>query len=222
MRFEAVSYRTEGLYPFELGPLDFEGPDDRPWLLVGPAGSGKSTLLRLLGGVLQPRSGSIRGLDPVRESAYLPQLPERALAGRNLAEDLCGDVRPAHSVRAQLRSALAAVGLGGTPLSRKSRRMSTGERRRVCLALLHLSPAPCWAVDEPDAGLDVLGREQLLAWLRSHGERRMWIGTHRPRIYGPMNPWTLVLEEGKIRASGPLREVFSPEVEDLLGRPLDK
>ena len=217
MRFEALFYRTEGHHPFELGPLTLEGPDDRPWLLVGPAGSGKSTLLRLLGGVLKPRSGCMRGLDPAREGAYLPQLPERALAGRNLAEDLCGEVRPVAEMRVQLREALAAVGLEGTALSRKSRHMSTGERRRLCLALLHLSSAPCWAIDEPDAGLDVLGREQLRVWLRDRRDRRMWIATHRPEVYDPMDPWTLVLEGGKVRNSGPLREVSAlPEVRDLL------
>ena len=217
MRFEALFYRAEGPDPFELGPLDLEGPDDRPWLFVGPAGSGKSTLLRLLGGVLRPHSGHIRGLDPLGESAYLPQLPERALAGRNLAEDLCGNVRPPTSMRAELRAALAAVGLEGAALSRKSSRMSTGERRRLCLALLQLSPAACWAIDEPDAGLDVAGREQLRVWLRSQGTRRMWIATHRVEVYLAMNPWTLVLEGGNVRNSGLLREVIGlPDISDLL------
>jgi len=217
MRFEAVSYRPSGPRRFELGPLDFEGPDDRPWLLLGPAGSGKSTLLRLLGGVIRPRSGRIVGLEPGRESAYLPQLPERALAGRNLAEDLCGEVRPEAATRARLRVALAAVGLEGMPLSRRSRRLSTGERRRLSLALLHLSPASSWALDEPDAGLDASGRASLEAWLGAEVGRRLWIASHRWTLYEWMNPWTLILGSGKVVAAGPIEAVFrEPRVRGLL------
>ena len=217
MRFEAVCYRPPGPRRFELGPLDFEGPDDRPWLLLGPAGSGKSTLLRLLGGVIRPRSGNIQGLEPDRESAYLPQLPERALAGRNLAEDLCGEVRPEAATRTRLRAALSAVGLEGMPLSRKSRRLSTGERRRLSLALLYLSPASHWALDEPDAGLDASGRADLEGWLRGAAGRRLWIASHRWSLYERMNPWTLILESGKVRAAGPIEAVFrSPKVRELL------
>ena len=217
MRFEAVSYRPPGPRRFELGPLDVEGPDDRPWLLLGPAGSGKSTLLRLLGGVIRPRSGNIRGLEPGRESAYLPQLPERALAGRNLAEDLCGELRPEAATRTRLRAALSAVGLEGMPLSRKSRRLSTGERRRLSLALLYLSPASSWALDEPDAGLDASGRASLLGWLSAQEGRRLWIASHRWSLYERMNPWTLILESGKVIAAGPIEAVFrSPSVRELL------
>jgi ABC-type multidrug transport system ATPase subunit len=218
MRFEAVSYSPPGPRRFELGPLDVEGPDDRPWLLLGPAGSGKSTLLRLLGGVIRPRSGRILGLTPGLESAYLPQLPERALAGRNLAEDLCGEVRPEAATRTRLRAALSAVGLEGMPLSRKSRRLSTGERRRLSLALLYLSPASSWALDEPDAGLDASGRAALHGWLSGEvGGRRLWIASHRWSLYERMNPWTLILESGKVMAVGSIEAVFrSPKVRELL------
>ncbi len=217
MRFEAVFYRPPGPRRFELGPLDIEGPDDRPWLVLGPAGSGKSTLLRLLGGVIRPHSGRILGLEPGRESAYLPQLPERALAGRNLAEDLCGEVRPEAATRTRLRGALVAVGLEGMPLSRRSRRLSTGERRRLSLALLHLSSASGWALDEPDAGLDAMGRASLGGWLGAQSGRRLWISSHRWGVYEPLNPWTLILQSGKAIGAGALGEVFqNPNIQELL------
>ena len=218
MRFEAVFYRAPGPRRFELGPLDLEGPDDRPWLVLGPAGSGKTTLLRLLGGGIRPRSGRVLGLEPGRESAYLPQLPERALTGRNLAEDLCGEVRPEAATRARLRKALALVGLEGMPLSRRSRRLSTGERRRLSLALLHLSTATAWALDEPDAGLDAEGRKSLEAWLSGGEEgRRLWIASHRWGLYEGMKPWTLVLDSGNLLSAGSLETVFrEPRVRELL------
>ena len=217
MRFEAISYRPPGPRRFELGPIDIEGPDDRPWLLLGPAGSGKSTLLRLLGGVIRPRSGRIVGVTPGHDSAYLPQLPERALAGRNLAEDLCGNVRPEAATRTRLRRALQSVGLEGMPLSRRSRRLSTGERRRLSLALLHLSPASGWALDDPDAGLDAAGRISLGVWLGEQRERRLWIASHRWTLYERFEPWTVILESGKVVAAAPFETVFQePRVRELL------
>jgi energy-coupling factor transporter ATP-binding protein EcfA2 len=157
------------------------------------------------------------GLEPGRESAYLPQLPERALTGRNLAEDLCGDVRPEAATRARLRKALAAVGLEGMPLSRRSARLSTGERRRLTLALLHLSAATAWALDEPDAGLDAMGRKSLEVWLGREEGHRLWIASHRWGLYEGLKPWTLILESGGVVTSGSLDVVFrEPRVRELL------
>jgi ABC-type multidrug transport system ATPase subunit len=221
MRLDALIYRAPGPRGFVLGPLSLEGPDDRPWLILGPAGSGKSTLLRILGGAIRPAGGRILGLVPGKETAYLPQLPERALTGRNLAEDLCGEVRPPAATRVLLRSALGSVGLEGMPLSRKSRRLSTGERRRVSLALLHLSSAPHWAIDEPDAGLDASGRRSLEGWLRSQRARRLWIASHRWTLYAPLAPWSVVLRSGTVLAAGPLAEVTARrEVLELLLGPV--
>ena len=64
--------------------------EDRPWLVLGASGAGKSTLLRFLGGLAKAESGEVLSLPPPGERGYLPQFPERALAGRNLAEDLAG------------------------------------------------------------------------------------------------------------------------------------
>jgi energy-coupling factor transporter ATP-binding protein EcfA2 len=204
-----LTHRYPGPGGFTLGPIRHEGPDDRPWLILGPTGSGKTTLLRLLAGGLRPSGGALEGAEP---AAYLPQLPERALAGRNLAEDLCGDVRPSQALRARLRHALARVGLDGIPLSRRSRRLSAGERRRLALALLLLSGHRHWALDEPEAGLDAAGTGRLLEVLtaraRAH-EGRMWIATHRFELYASLRPWVLVLDQGGLLGGGEAPSVYA-------------
>lgn len=209
MRFRGLTYAYPGAGGFRLGPLDVEGPSDRPWLVLGPSGSGKSTLLRLLGGSLRPGGGTVDGVAPGR-AAYLPQFPERALAGRNLAEDLCGRLRPDQAERRRLRAALRAAGLEGLPLSRRSRSLSAGERRRLALALMVLSNYEAWALDEPEAALDAEARRSLLALL---GDRRgrgpLWIGTHRFAAYGGLRPWAIALSDGEMVAYGELEAVLA-------------
>ena len=220
MKLDGLLYRYPGREGFQLGPLTVEGPDDRPWILLGPSGSGKSTLLRLLGGGLRATGGGIEVTAGGR-SAYLPQLPERVLTGRNLAEDLCGDPRPELGRRLEMRAALRAVGLEGAGLARSSRRLSAGERRRLALALLLLCGHDHWALDEPDAALDARGVERVMAVLASRpvsARSRLWIATHRHELYAPLRPWTLVLHRGGLVAAGDLGEVLSrQEVNGCLG-----
>jgi ABC-type multidrug transport system ATPase subunit len=210
VRLRGIRFR----YPrsgFELGPVETEGPDDRPWLILGGTGSGKTTLLRLLGGSMRPLSGEVTPSLVTAETAYLPQLPERVLGGRNLAEDLSGSMRPPREQRVQLRAALAEAGLEGVPLSRRSRELSQGERRRVALALLILSGRRHWALDEPEAGLDAGARGRLMDVLRARlqgGDGALWVASHHFEIFAALEPWVLVLEEGKLIATGNLRDVM--------------
>jgi len=204
----ALSHRPPG-GRFRLGPFDLDGPEDRPWLVLGATGSGKTTVLRLVSGVL----GGGSPLSSPDRPAYLPQLPERALAGRNLAEDLCGEVRPALVRRLELRNVLEEAGLSGVPLSRRSRDLSQGERRRVALALLLLSGARAWALDEPEAGLDGTGRrhlaDRLAVWWKTRNLSGLWIATHEFELYAPLKPWAVVLHDGDLLAQGPLPQVLA-------------
>jgi ABC-type multidrug transport system ATPase subunit len=194
------------------------GPDDRPWLLLGPTGSGKTTLLKVLAGDLRPTRGV---LEPAAGAAYLPQFPERVLAGRNLAEDLVGCLRPALRERARIRGVLERVGLAGKRLSLRNRDLSGGERRQLAFALLLLAERAHWALDEPDAGLDAAGRVRLVDLLASRtvsGGSRLWIASHRFDVYGPLQPWVIVLCEGRPVAAGELRHLLArQEVHAVLG-----
>lgn len=199
-----VIYRASGT-DFTLGPLALAPPVGRPWLVLGPSGSGKSTLLRLLAGQLAAHTGDIQRSAPV---AYLPQRPEAVLAGRNLAEDLSGSLRPPSAQRARLREALVRAGLVGVPLSRRGNRLSAGERRALALAVLSLSPARGWALDEPDAALDAAGRRRLLHFLTASAPSELYIASHRPEEYRALDPWTVVLKGGKIVAQGEWNQVM--------------
>jgi heme exporter protein A len=147
-------------------------------LLTGPNGSGKSSLLRLLAGLLTPLDGQITAHgSPISDdmeghrasTAYLGHLDP---------------VKPTLSVREsvqfwatmlgtqdQVDAALATLNLSELAAS-PGRVLSSGQRRRLSLTRLLLSPADLWLLDEPTVGLDtraVACVEQMVADHRAKG-----------------------------------------------------
>ena len=143
--------------------------------LRGANGQGKTTLLRTLAGLSAPEAGEIRWADSAPESAGRP--PFLYLAHANGLKD---DLTALESLRfllllagstptaAALDAALDRFGLA----SRRHapvRTLSQGQRRRVALARLAVSPAPAtWLLDEPFDALDTLGTDTLDALLAAH------------------------------------------------------
>lgn len=146
-----------------FGPLDFEVAPGEALLVRGDNGAGKTTLLRVLAGLLEAGAGRVEvaGVPVARamragSMAYLGHLPGLKAdldAHQNLA-CLAG----LQGCRAHQDSdrALAVVGLAAhahLPV----RQMSAGQRKRLSLARLWMSPAPLWLLDEPYANLDLQG-----------------------------------------------------------------
>ncbi len=130
-------------------------------LLLGPNGSGKSTLLRLLAGLRRPDGGTITWPDtpvPVAYLAHADGIKPGLTAAENLRFAAAG--RPA-------AAALAALGLAGLA-DLPARMLSAGQRRRLALARLPLSPARLWLLDEPTLGLDTASLALLASLLARH------------------------------------------------------
>ena len=146
-----------------FGPLDFTVDVGEALLVQGGNGAGKTTLLRVLAGLLRADDGEVRlhGAIPDAESrahtvAYLGHLPAQKAdlsVGENLAF-LAGvhGARDGHDTA----SALARVGLAGYQ-EVLARQLSAGQRKRLSLARLWMSPAALWLLDEPYANLDLDG-----------------------------------------------------------------
>lgn len=157
-----------------FGPLDFRVEAGEALLVQGGNGAGKTTLLRVLAGLLDGGQGEVRLSDaPVAAAAraghvaylgHLPGLKADLSAGENL-DYLCGLLgrRPTLDIDA----ALAIVGLAGFD-DAPVRHLSAGQRRRLALARLWLSPAPLWLLDEPYANLDLPGIELVNRMVRAH------------------------------------------------------
>ena len=157
-----------------FGPLDFSVDAGEALLVQGDNGAGKTTLLRVLAGLLRADAGEIDidggAAGPARRAraiAYLGHLPglKADLSVLENLEFLCG---LQGRRRGQLpEHALAIVGLAGYE-DALARQLSAGQKKRLSLARLWLSPAPLWLLDEPYANLDLEGIELVNRMVQAH------------------------------------------------------
>ena len=159
-----------------LRDLSFRVGAGEALMLTGPNGAGKTSLLRCLAGLLRPAEGRIRFLGPdgelepaeVRARALHWLGPQDGLKGqRTVEQELAfwarwSGVEPA-------ADALAALGLAAQR-ALPTRRLSSGQRRRLALARLLAAPRPLWLLDEPLAPLDAEWRERTGALMRARLE----------------------------------------------------
>lgn len=142
-------------------------------LLRGPNGAGKTSLLRLCAGLLPLARGEGRvfGLDLARERDLIR--PRVGLLGHR--NGLYGDLTVAENVRfwgatvgatdAEITAAMERLAVAGRLADVSVRRLSAGQKRRTALACLVARRAELWLLDEPHAGLDAAGRDELDAVL---------------------------------------------------------
>lgn len=138
--------------------------------VVGKNGSGKSTVLKIVAGLLEPTSGEVRFLldGELKKScrgrlAYVsPEfaLYERMTVMENL--ELLSGLSGAKCDRTQAAAALIRFGLSEEILDKLAGSLSTGMAQRVKLAMMVLSDADIWLLDEPSSNLDSAGVDCLL------------------------------------------------------------
>ncbi|MHC1728649.1 MAG: energy-coupling factor ABC transporter ATP-binding protein [Syntrophobacteraceae bacterium] len=185
-------------------------------LICGLNGSGKTTLIRLLNGLLQPGSGTLRvnGLDPVKEGREVVrqvgmvfQEADSQIVGETVREDVAfGPENMGLSpdeVNERVSAALQAVGLEELA-DRPCYRLSGGEKRRVAIAGVLAMRSRILVFDEPFANLDYLGVCQALKNILDLHKRghTIILTTHDVEKVIAYAQRVAVLHEGELKALG--------------------
>jgi energy-coupling factor transport system ATP-binding protein len=196
---------------------------------MGRNGAGKSTLLWTLQGSQQRTGGTVtvQGRDPARLS------PEERRARAGLLPQTAADLLYLETVEEECtaggpetRGILDRL-VPGIPGDRHPRDLSEGQRLALALSLVLAADPPVLLLDEPTRGLDYAAKRALAGLLRQQAAqgRTVVVATHDVEFTAQVADDVVVLADGEVVSSGPVREVvaespsFAPQVTKVLGAP---
>jgi len=227
-----------------LDDVDWLVEEDERWVVLGPNGAGKTTLLQVAAAQLHPTSGVAGILDEVLGTTDVFELRPRigltsaALADRIPRSELVKDVvvsasygvlgrwREEYADLDHDRAAALLADVGALHLAERTfGTLSEGERKRVQVARALMTDPELLLLDEPAAGLDLGGREDLVATLSEVAldpdSPATVLVSHHVEEIPPGFTHALLLREGRVVASGPLPHVITEEnLSRTFGMPL--
>ena len=196
--------------------------------LIGHTGSGKSTLIQHLNGTISPTIGEIlldgenihkdkTKLKQVRQRIGLAfQYPEHQLFEMTVYKDVAFGPNnmklSEEEVDKRVKEALQTVGLPETVYEKSPFELSGGQKRRVAIAgVLAMNPEVL-ILDEPTAGLDPKGRDEILYAIKQlHKQRGITVVlvSHSMEDVAKLVDRLIVMHRGKVAMTGTPREVFA-------------
>ena len=208
----------------EIKDKDFVG-------IIGHTGSGKSTLIQHLNGLLKPSSGEIyindfnitntgTNLTDIRKRVGVVfQYPEYQLFEETVEKDIAfGPLNlglDENEVNSRVKTSMEAVGLNYEEYKDKSPfELSGGQKRRVAIAGVIAMNPEVLILDEPTAGLDPGGRDEIFELIKTlHRENDMTIilSSHSMDDMAKLAKTIIVMNHGKVEFVGTPREIFNTQ-----------
>ena len=207
--------------------------------IIGHTGSGKSTLMQHLNGLLKPGSGRVllNGEDiwaskkSVRQARFrvglVFQYPEYQLFEETVYKDIAFGPKnmglDPEEVDRRVREAAGFVGLTESQLGASPFDLSGGQKRRVAIAGVIAMEPEVLILDEPTAGLDPSGREEILSNILAYRDAKqatVIMVSHSMNDVAKLTDRLLVLNGAKLVMNGPPKAVFA-RAEELLEIGLD-
>lgn len=229
LRLEHVTYRYSSGTAYEIKALDdvsLEIKDGQFLGIIGHTGSGKSTLVQHLNGLLKASSGQIYFNDQnIYADGYdlkglrtkvgmVFQYPEHQLFETTVFADVCFGPKnqglSEEEIKTRAREALEAVGFPEAQYDASPFELSGGQKRRVAIAGVLAMHPEILILDEPTAGLDPAGRNEILDLIRDlheHGNTIVLV-SHSMEDVANYVDRILVMDKGRPKYDGTPREVF--------------
>ena len=196
--------------------------------LIGHTGSGKSTILQLLNGLLLPSKGSVRVFDTVitptstnkeirqirKQVGLVFQFAENQIFEETVLKDVAFGPQnfgvSEEEAKKIAREKLALVGIDESLFERSPFELSGGQMRRVAIAGILAMEPTVLVLDEPTAGLDPLGRKELMTLFKKLHLSGMTIVlvTHLMDDVATYADQVYVMEKGRLVKSGKPSDVF--------------
>ncbi|MFF5209966.1 ABC transporter ATP-binding protein [Streptosporangium sp. NPDC000396] len=232
LRLQDVTVRRDGAAL--LRDIEWTVHEDERWVVIGPNGAGKTTLLQVVGAMLFPTEGIVEILgERLGQSDVFDLRPRIGLASAALAEKVPPEEKVIDLV---LTASYAILGrwteeydsndvtravelidqLGCAHLIRRRfNTLSEGERKRVQIARALMPDPELLLLDEPAAGLDLGGREDLVRRLAAFAQDpkapTMVLVTHHVEEVPSGFTHALLLRHGSVVAQGPINQVMTAE-----------
>ena len=217
-----------------LGPIDFQVRSGERWVILGPNGAGKSTLMNILATRIFPTSGTVKILEQEMGRVDLFELRTRigvcaTLTSEDIPDDefvrdvvltaayaVLGRWNEDYDLWDESRAIALLTTFGVRDLAdRRYYTLSDGEKKRVQIARALMADPELLLLDEPTAGLDLGGREDLLRRFSDFSTDPLApasiIVTHHIEEIPIGTTHALIIKDGKIAVSGPVGDVITTE-----------
>ncbi|GAB2646808.1 ABC transporter ATP-binding protein [Gordonia jinhuaensis] len=217
-----------------VGPITWQVELDERWVILGANGAGKTTLMRVASGEMHPTSGTAfvlgerLGATSIRDLSTRLGVTTAAMAARVPADEIVSDlvISAGYSVlgrwqetyddidRDQAVETLESVGAEHLA-DRRYGTLSDGERKRVLIARALMTDPELLLLDEPAAGLDLGGREELVARLSTLAldpdAPASVLITHHVEEIPPGFTHAMLLKHGEVVSQGLIDDVITSE-----------
>ena len=227
---EGLTYRYGIGTPFEKTAVDHVDVEiEGGWFvgIIGHTGSGKSTLIQHLNGLLRPTEGKVLldGVDIWADKSKMRQMrfrvglvfqyPEYQIFEETVAKDIAFGPRnmglAEEEVQARVRETAAIVGLSEEILKQSPFLLSGGQKRRVAIAGVMAMRPEVLILDEPTAGLDPRGREEILQEIQAYRNQTgatILLVSHSMEDVARHAKKILVMNAGKVFCHDTVANVF--------------
>lgn len=217
-----------------LAPLDWQVELDERWIIIGPNGAGKTTLIRLASAQMFPTTGTVTlvgeqmGKVDLREIRTAIGMSSSALAHRVPGDELVKDIvisagydvlgrwREEYDSMDEERAIDTLESIGAYHLAEQTwGTLSEGERKRTLIARALMTDPELLLLDEPGAGLDLGGREDLVGLLSDLADDpdspAIVMITHHVEEIPPGFTHGMLLDEGHVVAQGMLEDIMTSD-----------